>query len=48
MVREYVRVRPDWTTEQALDYLRQISDERATGLLFDCQGNSLLRRVSTR
>jgi len=30
MVREYVRVRPDWTTEQALDYLRQISAEVET------------------
>ncbi|GIV05365.1 MAG: magnesium transporter MgtE [Fimbriimonadales bacterium] len=30
MVREYVRVRPDWTAEQALEYLRQISAEVET------------------
>jgi magnesium transporter len=30
MVRQYVRVRPEWTIEQALDYLRQIGPEIET------------------
>lgn len=30
MVRQYVRVRPDWTVEMALDYLRQIGSEIET------------------
>ncbi|MFQ3610028.1 MAG: magnesium transporter [Fimbriimonadales bacterium] len=30
MVRQYVRVRPEWTVEQALDYIRQIGDEIET------------------
>lgn len=30
MVRQYVRVRPDWTVEMALDYLRQIGNEIET------------------
>ena len=27
MVRQYVRVRPDWTVEMTLDYLRQVGSE---------------------
>jgi magnesium transporter len=30
MVRQYVRVRPEWSIEQALDYLRQIGPEIET------------------
>lgn len=30
MVRQYVRVRPDWTAEMALDYLRQVGSEIET------------------
>ncbi len=30
MVRQYVRVRPEWTVEQALDYLRQVGPEIET------------------
>ena len=30
MVRQYVRVRPDWTVEMCLDYLRQVGSEIET------------------
>jgi magnesium transporter len=30
MVRQYVRVRPDWTVEMTLDYLRQVGSEIET------------------
>lgn len=30
MVRQYVRVRPEWTSEQTLDYLRQVGTEIET------------------
>jgi magnesium transporter len=30
MVRQYVRVRPDWTAEMTLDYLRQVGSEIET------------------
>ncbi|MER3402530.1 MAG: magnesium transporter [Armatimonadota bacterium] len=30
MVRQYVRVRPEWTSEQTLDYLRQVGPEIET------------------